>query len=488
MTPSNPGPAAPPGRVPPVLSRRDLLRRAGVATAGTLAGGVAINAAAPLLFPESREVDPNRSYWARALPPVNQPLERSIDADVAIIGGGFTGLSAAYHLGQLAPGRRVVLLEARGCGNGASGRNGAMLLTSTADRWLTPSDAPDIDRRITAMTVENIGAIRDLSSQFGLDVELETRGAVQVLNTPAEVQQARGSVARLKDSGIAAEFWDADRVREGLGTGAYPGALFDAASGQVHPGKLVALFKMAAMSVGVDIYENTRVTSVDEGRVHAVTTAAGQRVRAPLLVLATNAYSSQLGYLRSAYVPILAYVGITPPLDAGLVADLGWQSRAPFNDSRTDVYYLGLGRDNRVRIGGGPAGYGYRFNNGVPPPQVPAAIAGALHAALAQIFPALANVPLETCWSGAVDCSLNFSPALGRMGRHGNIYYAIGYSGHGVNLASTFGRIIADLIAGHGERWRWLPCLNQRLPYIPNEPLRWLGVRAYRAAIGVLEP
>ena len=93
------------------------------------------------------------------------------------------------------------------------------------------------------------------------------------------------------------------------------------------------------------------------------------------------------------------------------------------------------------------------------------------------------KVEFETCWDGAVDCSLDLRASVGRMGRHHNIYYAIGYSGHGVNLTSVFGRVIADLVAGYDERWHWLPDLNRRLPYIPNEPLRWLGLRAVRAAV-----
>ena len=218
--------------------------------------------------------------------------------------------------------------------------------------------------------------------------------------------------------------------------------------------------------------------------MHTLTTATGHRVRSPALVLATNAYASQLGYLRNAYVPLVAYVGITAPLDAGLVARLGWRSRAPFDDSRTDEYWLGLTRDNRIRIGGGPQGYGYGFNNGAPPAAVAHYRSAAFATELPRTFPALGKLGFEMCWDGAVDCSLDLCASVGRMGRHNNVYYAIGYSGHGVNLTSVFGRVIADLIAGHDERWRWLPDLNRRLPYIPNEPWRWLGMRAVRAAVG----
>ncbi len=467
------------------LSRRELLKRGGFAAAGTLAGGAVVNAAAPFVLRESVAVDPNLSHWALVLPPPTAPLVRSIEADVVIVGGGLTGLATACHLRARSPARRVVMLEARCCGNGASARNGAMLLTMTPDRWLQPAGDPELERRIYDLTAGNIAWLRALAEQFATDIELDTPGAAHALLTDAEARAARDTAAGLRDAGLPVEFWGPERVRESLGTGAYRGALYDAASGQVHPGKLVALLRAVAVSSGVEIYEDTPVLSVEEGAVHALTVRGGHVVRSPVLVLATNAYSSQLGYLRNEYVPLVAYVGITRPLDDAAVARLGWTTRAPFDDSRTDEYWLGLTRDNRIRIGGGPQGYGYEFNNGTPPATVPPYRAAALAAELTRIFPQLGPVTFERVWSGAVDCSLDLTATVGRTGRHDNVYYAIGYSGHGVNLTSVFGRIMADLVVGDDERWRWLPYVNRPLPYIPNEPFRWLGMRAVQAAVAV---
>jgi gamma-glutamylputrescine oxidase len=472
---------------PPALSRRELLKRGGIAAAGTVAGGVAVNAAAPLVLQEAVAVDRNGSYWAEALPPAGAALAAPAAADVVVVGGGFTGLSAAYYLRTQAPERRVLLLEARRCGNGASARNGAMLLTSTPDRWLRVGDDAALDRRVHQLTTDNIEALRALAQRFSVDIELESAGAVHALRSDTEAAAAKEVAAKLRDAGLPVEFWDGEQVRAALGTGVYPGALFDAASGQVHPGKLVTLWRTAALAVGVEIYENTPVTSIAEGPVLTVTTAAGPQVRAPVLVLATNAYASQLGYLRNAYVPLLADVGITRPLAEDAVLQLGWRSRAPFDDSRTNEYWLGLTRDNRIHIGGGPQGYGYAFNNGTPPATVPAERAAALATELLRIYPQLGHVEFERCWTGAVDCSLDLTASVGQMGRHGNLFYAIGYSGHGVNLTSVFGRVLADLVAGHSADWEWLPYLNRRSPYVPNEPWRWLGLRAVRAATGVLD-
>jgi len=197
------------------------------------------------------------------------------------------------------------------------------------------------------------------------------------------------------------------------------------------------------------------------------------------LVLATNAYTSRLGYFRSSIAPIHNYVGITPRLPEATIAQIGWRKRVPFSDSRTLVHYLGLTRDNRIHIGGGISDYS--FNDGVRDvPDSYSRFAG-LQQELARIFPALKGVSFETAWSGLVDCSLDFSPSVGRTGKFHNIYYGLGYSGHGVNMTSLFGRIIADLERGADEDWKDFPFVNHRLFYLPNEPFRWLGVQASMA-------
>lgn len=460
----------------PRISRRDILKRAGLATAGTLAGGAALNAASPWLWPESRFVDRNQSYWSRVLPAARAPLAGDLEADVAIIGGGLTGLATAYFLRRRDPRLRVVLLEAWRCGNGASARNGAMLLTSTADRWLLPGADPDLDRRLYELTVGNVAMLQKLATDIGVDVELETGGAAQVLRSEAELDSARQAVVQLGQRGMPIELWDARRTRDRLGTAAYRGALFDPAGGQLHPGRLVTLFRTAAESVGVDIHEDTRVASIHTGPVHTLVIDGGHRVTASNLVLAANAYSAKLGFLREACASVASYVAITPPLDEATVARIGWHTRVPFSDNQLEPFYLGMTRDRRLHIGGGPARYG--FNDASPPETVDTFYSAALAEELARIYPALGPVGFDACWCGAVDMSLDQAPAVGRLGRHANIYYGIGYSGHGLNLTSVFGRIIADLIAGDLESWRWLPYLDRLPPFLPNEPFRWLGIHA----------
>lgn len=462
-------------RKPSENSRRSFLKKTTVAGAAGVAGALGINAVAPSVLPEKMVFEKNWSFWSRVLPSPNSPLGQDLDVDVAIIGGGFTGLSAAYYLKKNQSNRSVALFEAQRCGNGASARNGAMMLNMTDDRFLQWSGDPEMDKRIYELTLDNIRRLQALSTEFSVDADIEQNGALQVFNTKKDAESGEGFIEKIKPHGLPFECWDKRQVAEAIGTNFYEGGLFDPGSGQLHPGKLVALFKTATETAGAQIFEGTTIVGVEEGESLRLTTADGKTVRAKTLILATNAYTSKLGYLCRAVAPFFDYVAITGPLSDAKLAETGWKKRIPFNDSRTEVFYLGLTKDQRIHIGGGLADY--EFNNGLETPVLAQRRCSQLRDELNRIYPALREEPFEVCWSGAVDMSLDQTPSVGRMGKHGNVFYALGFSGHGVNLTSVFGRILADLVVGKEKDWNWMPYLNRLPLYMPNEPFRWLGVQ-----------
>jgi gamma-glutamylputrescine oxidase len=456
-------------------NRRNFLKTAGVVGAAGAASTVALNAMTPSLWPERMAFEANHSHWAQALAPPGPALQEDLQVDVAVIGGGFTGLSAAYYCKLADPRSCVVLLEARQCGNGASGRNGAMLLTMTADRFMEWSGDPALDKRLYDLTLDNIQRLKSLSAATGMDADIEQSGALQVCNTKEQAEQGRAFIEKARGAGFPFEFWERSRVAEAIGTQVYPGGLYDPGSGQLHPGKLVQVFRAAAARIAVEIYEMTPVIHGETGEPVRLVTESGRTVQAKKVILATNAFTSKLGFLRRAVTPIFEYVGMLGPLSDARLAELGWHTRIPFNDSRTEVYYLGVTRDNRLHIGGGPPSY--VFNNGVR--EAPGADRhfARLREELARIYPQLQAEPFETRWCGIVDYSMDQTPAVGHLPGHQNVYYAMGFSGHGVNLTSVFGRILADLLQGQSAQWKWLPYL-ERLPlYTPNEPFRWLGAQ-----------
>jgi gamma-glutamylputrescine oxidase len=457
--------------------RRDFLKKSALAGGGVLLGSAGLNWVSPFVWREPLRIDENTSFWARSQAPKNPALDKDLSVDVAVLGGGLTGLSAAYYIRCASPQKSVAVLEAKGCGNGASGRNGAMVLTMTADRYLNFSASPTMDKQIYDLTAENVRALEKLSDATGVECDLETNGALQVFENAVEAKAALRYVEQARSLGMPVEYWDAQQVRAALGTPVYAGGFFDPCGGQVHPMKLVHVFKSAAQSAGATVYENTAVEGIEEGAELVLHTGGGHRVTAKSLVLASNAFTPNMGFLRNSVLPLREYVAITRPLSERELAAVGWRLRVPFNDSRTEVVYLGLTKEGRIHIGGGAPRYD--FNNGADAAGARADVAG-LHAArlrseLTRIFPGLAGVEFEVNWSGMIDWSLNASPSVGSTGKHRNIFYGLGYSGHGVNLTSVFGRIIADLEAGREAKWTRYPFVNADSIYVPNEPFRWLA-------------
>ena len=436
---------------------------------------------APALYPERMTFERNESYWSDELPPPHAALITDLKVDVAIVGGGYTGLSAAYYLASLPSAPKVVVLEAVRCGNAASGRNGAMVLNLKI-----ASARSGLSSRLYGLTVENASRIRALSAALNFDCELELAGAMTTLRDEAEVHAAVSEVEEWRRLGVPLEFWSRARTTAALGTKAYAGGVFDPNAGQVHPGRLVGLWKAAAAKMGAEIYEQTPVIHIREGRVHVLSTATGHEIRARHLVLATNAYTSKLGYLRSAVAPITNYVAVTNPLTMSSLQELGWTSRIPFNDTRREVYYAGCTPTRRIHFGGGRVDY--EFNNGMHVPADLSSRISSLREEFVRVFPSLRDVPFERSWFGFVDVSLDQKAAVGRIGRYKNVYYGLGYSGEGVNLTSVFGRIIADLVDGKEHLWEWFPLLNRRLFPVPNEPMRWLTIASDLALGRLFEP
>jgi gamma-glutamylputrescine oxidase len=456
------------------LDRRKFLKTSAGVGAGAALGAWGLNELSPAIFREHPVFDTNQSLWMRNQPPHNPPLTADLDVEVAVIGGGFTGLSSAYHIAQGAPGKSVVVLEAKGVGNGASGRNGGMLLPNTANEYMQVPSTPEVHKEVYGASLESMQELVALAKSSAVEGAVEPVGALETLETEREAEKGRAYAEKARGLGIPAEFWDGRKTAAAIGTAVYTGALFDPNGGHVHPMKLVHVLKLAAENAGARIYEDSPVESIEEGGVHRIHMSDGQTVKAKSLVLATNAYTSKLGYFRNAIVPVYNYVAATPPLSGKQLSQAGWQSRMPFNDSRTLVYYLGMTRDNRIHIGGGTAAYS--FNDGTGERPDPRAWKN-LQEQFVRLFPALQGVEFETRWSGVVDMTLDWAPLVGVTGKNRNVYYGLGYCGHGVNLTFLFGRIIADLEANRAQKWSHLPFVNRKPCYLPNEPFRWLGVQ-----------
>ena len=456
------------------ISRRDFLKLSVAAGAAWTAGNLWS------VFRRRREFDPNESYWAQVPRQANPPLEQDLKADVVIIGGGYTGLSAAYHLARKRPDARIVLLEARQVGHGASGRNGAMVLPHTGAETMQIADTPEMHKWVYDVTISNMRELARLVKKIGVSADLRLDGYHYVITQGEDVSYYRDYVKQANALGIPLQFFNRLETEARLGTRAFWGSVYDPNGGQVHPMKLVGALKFAATSHGVEIFEHSPVVEIEEGETLRLRVGeAGYEVQADALVLATNGYTPSLGWFRSQVIPVHTQCAATAPLTARQLASLKWQTRLPFYDSRYLLYHLVLTPENRIVIGGGkPA---YCFADGLHYCGDLQAVEEDLRAELTRIYPALKGVRFEKVWDGVLGVSYDEYESVGVTGTHNNIYYGLAYNGHGINLSFLFGRIIADLYAHTASRWEDMPFFNYPLPHFPPEPFRWAGAKGYLA-------
>ena len=293
-----------------------------------------------------------RSYWLDSLPErtPHPPLETVIDADLCIVGGGYTGLWAALYAKQLDPGRDVVLLEATRCGGGASGRNGGFVessLTHGTSNGLTrfPKEIDQIER----LGLENFEALARDVEVLGIDAELERTGDLVVALEPHQLADLPEEAELMRRFGYETELLDARRTRNQVDSPLFLGALWTrTGSALVHPGKLGDGLRAAAARAGVRIHEHSPARELHPaGNGVSVGTDAGV-VNARGALLATSAYPPLLGTIRRHIAPVYDYALVTEPLDSDRRAAVGWRGRQGLSDMGNQFHYSRLTEDGRI--------------------------------------------------------------------------------------------------------------------------------------------
>lgn len=431
-------------------------------------------------------IDANRSYWAASAPAVvpHPALSGAHPADVVIIGAGFTGLSTAWHLSERFPDRRIVVLEAGEVGAGASGRNGGLMLNWVNGVHL---DDPEGTRRVYAATRDGIDGIERLIVKEGLPVRYRRDGALEVYTRADRAEEAHARVEKLQSWGIPVQYLHGAKLTERLRMEGAVGAIYDPTAGQLHGLDLLRAMAPRLVARGVAIHEHSAVVRITEGPTITVETAGGS-VTAAAMVLATNGYTGALGYFRDRVLPLHSHVIATEPIPEAERAAAGWGEVAGFNDDLDRIAYGSMAADGSILFGGGSnASYGYRYGNGTTWPGSPeSARAGfaAVEASFARYFPDAARRPIAHRWTGTLGITFSRVCTMGVRGEHRNVYYALGYSGHGVTLANLAGRVLTDIYAGTPDAWRDLPFYERSLPWIPGEPLRWAGYQLVTRVTG----
>ncbi len=392
---------------------------------------------------------PPSFYAATATPAPQRPaLEGETVADVCIIGGGYTGASAALHLAER--GYSVVLLEAHRMGFGASGRNGGQVGSGQRQDqdWLEAQAGRIGAHRLWAMAEEAKALVKSLIRDHAIPVTFHP-GVATACWRAAEVKETLAYAEKLeKDYGYAHnEPLDRARIGQLIGSEAFKGGVLDRDAGHVHPLNYALGLAAAAERAGARLYERSEVTSVEDGPKPVVRTARGL-VRAGQVILACNGYLGGLNPQVAARVmPINNFIVATEPL--GPLARQILAEPVAVADTRFVVNYWRLSEDNRLLFGGGDS-YGYRFPDIIRTVTKP----------MLAIYPQLARAKIDYAWGGTLAITMNRMPCFTRAGQ--NVLSASGYSGHGVAMATLAGKVLAEAVAGQNERFDLMASLPQR--------------------------
>jgi glycine/D-amino acid oxidase-like deaminating enzyme len=378
-----------------------------------------------------------------------------VEADVAVVGAGFTGLWTAYYLAQADPTLRIVVVEAEVAGFGASGRNGG---------WCSALFPTSLGEAQDAAMRASVDEVRRVTEAEGIDCHFAKGGTIVLARSRAQLARAR------------AEYGDAvlspDGAAQRLRATRTLGATYTPDCAAIHPGRLVRGLADVVTARGVVLHERTPATSIEPGRVR---TPRGS-VRAPYVVRATEGYTPRLPGLARAVVPVYSLIIATEPLAASVWDEIGLAQRETFADHRHLIIYGQRTADDRLVFGG--RGAPYHLGSRVAPgfdrdPRVFAA----LHATLLDLFPVLGGSRFTHAWGGPLGIPRDWCASVG-LDRSTGLAWAGGYVGDGVSTTNLAGRTLADLVLERDSDLLRLPWVGHRSPSWEPEPLRWLGINA----------
>ncbi|MBW2269216.1 MAG: FAD-dependent oxidoreductase [Deltaproteobacteria bacterium] len=421
------------------------------------------------------------SPWLVA-PQDRQPaLAEDRSADIVIVGGGYTGLSAALSLRDA--GADVALLEADFCGFGASGRN-AGHLTPTIGKDL-PTTLRLFGRPRAAALVRFADAAveyaEEVIAKHGIACDYTASGNLVAGVHPKHERSLVRAAEAAASLGAQVRYIAPAEMRERGLPPAFLCGVLEERGGTLDPGRYVSGLRAAVLRSGVRVYEDTRVTQLEDG-AQVVARGAGGSIRADCAVIATNAYTHALGRRRRHVVPLRVSLFETEPLAAGVLEALGWHGREGVYTAHEVLENYRITAHGTLT--GGSKVVRYRYASGFAPGGDPAAFA-AIERAFRERFPMLRDLPVAHFWGGWIGLTLDVLPQFGVEGSHANVHFGVGFNGHGIAQGTLMGAMLAQRILGRLHPHA--AALERSLRAWPLEPVRWLGSQLINGGLALID-
>ncbi|MCY1195865.1 Gamma-glutamylputrescine oxidoreductase [compost metagenome] len=423
-------------------------------------------------------------WWdqARGKEPASSPLRGAARADVCIVGGGYTGLWTALQLREQAPDLDIVLLEARECGSGASGRNGGFMLSWAAKfETLLKVCGKDEALRLLAESERIAADVADYLQRHEVDAHLRQDGWLWTASNTAQIGSWAPCVELLARHGqepfVELPVEDVQRMS---GSARHLAGVYARTSATVHPGRYVRGLRRIALAKGVRIFEHSPMRALRARAGPTVLTEHGE-LRAAKVVLAMNAWSTHFRELNSGVVVVGSDLVATPSCPE-MLEKIGLTSGTAISDSRLFTNYYRNTVDGAMVFGRG--GGDFAFNGRIGDLYEGASrFAREVSDILYRFYPELARVGTVRSWSGPIDRSLDGLPCFGHLGGHPDIVYGYGYSGNGVGPTYLGGKFLASMVLESDDAWRHSPLARGVRGRFPPEPFRYVGSRMVKAAL-----
>jgi glycine/D-amino acid oxidase-like deaminating enzyme len=421
-------------------------------------------------------------WWDETMAAPDWPvLNGTLDADVAIIGGGFTGISAALHLAQA--GASVMVLEAKPPGWGASGRNGGFCclggskLSIAAMRRRFGDQATKI---YEAGEHAAVSLVRDLLDTFEIDADTHSRGETQLAHSPRAMQRLRVEATKMARAGQAVDLIEAEQLAEQGLNGSFHGALTTPVGFGLNPRKYLFGLSRSAQTAGAQLFQRSGATRItQQGGKHVITTPNGT-LQARQVIIATNGYSSEdlPRWLAGRYMPVQSTAMVTRVLSEDELQKQGWFSDQMAYDSRNLLHYFRLMPDHRFLFG---------MRGGLlSSARSEKAIRRKLRHDFDQMFSAWNRVETTHCWSGMVCLARNLVPFVGPIPEVKGMFAGLCYHGNGVAMGTYAGRLLSDLVLGQTSGLPFSPAI-QSMPRFPLGHFRRLLMPPAYAALGLMD-